>query len=111
MRYTIKYAYLKSRHKLRDVSQVIESSCEICNKNIEVKLRFSCYGKGSVERAKGHFHHKKKENKYDNLQLVCFTCHKRLHDLGLIQRWLKKIGKRFDELPDCTNLKPMKKGW
>jgi hypothetical protein len=85
-----------------------EAKCEFCRKNICGKIRISKNNKAwELMVDSGQFHHKDgnpQNNTLSNIWLLCDVCHKRLHDWGVIQRWLEKINKTPEDLPDCTSL-------
>lgn len=103
-----KETYLKRRYKLEKVYGKYEiiTHCEMCEKEMPLTYRISkylvCYGIA----VSGEFHHDGKGGKGE-LHLYCYTCHKRIHGWGVIQRWLKKIGKNIDDLPDASKTNPM----
>jgi len=83
-----------------------ETACEFCGKKLQGSLRVSKNGRAyQVSCRGGEFHH----DAQGNLHLYCYECHKRIHDWGVIQRWLNKIGKTVDDLPDASKLRPMMK--
>jgi len=101
-----KYLYLKKIGLKFTVGvNTFVCSCELCGSKLKGSLRVSKKGIGYNVVCNGEFHHDEK----GELHLYCRTCHKRIHDWGVIQRWLKKIGKTVDDLPDASKLKPMKR--
>jgi len=115
MELKLKYIYLHTKFEVKDLDCVFEVNCEYCNRKIKGEITFWKTGNVAKLIHDGAFHHKdgdKTNNHIDNIILLCWTCHKRLHQLGVILRWLKKIGKTIDSIPNAINLKPMlKKGW
>lgn len=86
----------------------IEEKCELSNHKILVRFVISKYGNPYNFRTEGgQFHHDQNEE----LHLLCTECHKRLHDFGIIQRWLDRIKKKVEDLPDCRKLKVWGKVW
>jgi len=84
------------------------AKCGFCGKKIEGTIRISKYNNAWQVNVNGQFHHldgNRDNNDPENLVLLCYTCHKRFHQWGVIQRWLKKCGKTVDDLPDCSSLK------
>ena len=106
-----KEACLRKRYKLEEVYGKYETitHCEICEKKLPASYRISKNMVFWELKVPGEFHH---DNK-NELHLYCYNCHKRIHDWGLIQRWLKKIGKTVDDLPDASETSPMMRryGW
>lgn len=102
---------LKERYKLEEVHGAYEiiTHCEMCEKKMPMTYRISkslnCYG----IKVPGEFHHDGKRE----LHLYCRNCHKRIHSWGVIQRWLMKIGKKVNDLPDASKTKAMmdRRGW
>jgi len=98
---------LKKRYKLEEVYGIYEiiAHCELCEKKMPMTYRISkslsCY----EIKVPGEFHHDGKRE----LHLYCRKCHKRIHDWGVIQRWLMKIGKTVDDLPDASKTNAMYK--
>ena len=107
-----KQTYLEQRLKLRfsQGENSFEAPCQFCGKKLKGKLTISRFGSASnIHIDNGTFHHQDgnhKNNNPENLILLCYTCHKRFHDWGVIQRWLRKMGKTVSDLPDCSQLKP-----
>jgi len=94
----------------------INIKCELCSKSLYVDVKVYRTGNGQTLRGSVVIHHidgDRDNNDVNNIMLLCETCHRMLHELGVIQRWLDRIGKKIDELPDCRNLKPLAKryGW
>jgi len=102
-----KEACLRKRYKLAEVygSYEIVTHCEICEEELPTSYRISKYLNFWGLSVPGEFHHDGK----GELHLYCHTCHKRIHDWGQIQRWLMKIGKSVDDLPDSSETKSMMK--
>ena len=102
-----KETYLRSHYKISEVYGRYEiiTHCEVCEKEMPMTYRISknlnCY----EIKVPGEFHHDGKSE----LHLYCLTCHRRIHDWGQIQRWLMKIGKTVDDLPDASKTKSMMK--
>jgi len=101
-----KYLYLKKIGlKFTEGFNVFVGSCELCGAKLKGSLIVSKNGIGYNVKCEGEFHH----DENGELHLYCRTCHKRIHDWGVIQRWLKRIGKTVDDLPDASRLKPMRR--
>lgn len=101
-----KHQYLLSRGlKLSKGINKFELTCEICESMLTGQLTISKYGRAYGISVAGEFHHDAERK----MHLLCDECHNRIHDWGVIQRWLKKIGKRVEDLPDATGLQPMRK--
>ncbi len=73
--------------------------CELCERKIFLEIS----GTTIVRPHKAEYHHD--QNRV--LHLYCYECHKRIHDWGVIQKWLKKINKTVDDLPDSIGLNPI----
>lgn len=99
--------YLKNKLKLKMEygSYEVDFPCELCSKLLHLNYRISKKHNVSRIKVKGEFHHDAK----DKLHLLCYECHKRIHDWGLIQRWLKKIGKTVDDLPNAIELSTIRR--
>lgn len=85
-------------------------NCELCNNPLKCSLHISKKGLAwGITAGIGEFHHDAK----GKLHLYCRDCHIKLHDWGVLQRWLKRINKKPEELPDCIELKAVIKysGW
>ena len=111
-----KYQYLKQKFDLGELplgKHEFPILCEFCQRKVTCAVQIGRNGRCVYLWAL--IHHKdgnKENNDPSNFQLSCYECHKRFHDWGIIQRWLKKIGKKVEDLPDSTNLKAMwKSGW
>jgi len=106
-----KHECLKKRYRLEQVYGNYETitHCEICEEELPTSYRISKSLNFWGLKVPGEFHHDENQE----LHLYCYTCHKRIHDWGLIQRWLMKIGKTVDDLPDASKTSPMmrKYGW
>ena len=76
-------------------------NCELCG----TKLILNVSGLTSLSVSKGEFHH----DQNGVLHLYCYYCHRRIHDWGTIQRWLEKIDKTVEALPDSIGTKSMRK--
>lgn len=104
-----KYVFLQNRYKLKFEKGQNKFSipCEFCNKTLEGSLRVSKKGfPYEISCPKAQFHHD--ENR--TLHFLCYECHKRIYEWGVIQRWLKKIGKTIDEIPDASKLQAIMRG-
>jgi len=102
--YMVEKVHLKFQQGLNEFVAL----CEFCNCKLEGSLRLSRFGNAYAITTGGEFHH----DAEGKLHLYCRLCHKRIHDWGVIQRWLKKVGKTVDDLPDASKLQPiMKTGW
>lgn len=99
--------YLKGRFNLKTEYGSYEADvpCEICEKKLGLKYRISRKRNIYEIKVNGEFHHDTKEE----LHLLCYECHKRIHDWGLIQRWLKKMGKTVEDLPDAIGLSAIRR--
>ena len=104
-----KYAYLKKlKLKFQKGHNEFVAACEFCGCKLEGSLRVSKFGNAYKIVTAGHFHH----DQENNLHLYCVECHKRIHDWGVIQRWLRKVDKTVKDLPDSIGLAAWRKyGW
>ena len=88
----------------------ITIKCELCSEPLTVELEVYRTGNGKTIRGSVVIHHidgDRDNNDPSNIMLLCDRCHRMLHLLGEIQRWLDKIGKKIEDLPDCRKLKPL----
>ena len=104
-----KYEYLKERFnlKLKPIRgiQEFEVNCEFCSKRVSCKAGLTKTGNASNITLDGTFHHKDGDaynNTQDNILVLCRNCRKHFQYWGMVQRYLKKIGRRIEDLPDCT---------
>ena len=106
----MKYAYLKERFNLNPVvgSQEFEVECEFCRKKINGEGNISRTGNpNTVTLYDGMFHHKDgnaHNNSKDNIQVLCSKCRKHFQYWGMVQRYLKNIGRKQEDLPDCSEV-------
>ena len=107
-----KYLHLKEKFGLDFPlgSHSFEVVCEFCGRRLSGAVRISKNNTAwQISLNGGEFHHRDgntQNNSVENVQILCYTCHKRFHDWGVICRWLKKIGKTVHDLPDASNLPP-----
>ncbi len=88
----------------------IQVACEMCRVDLNAEIRVYRTGNGTILKSEFVLHHadgNKENNDPNNIMILCEKCHRMLHLLGEIQRWMDKIGKTYDELPDCRGLKPL----
>jgi len=88
----------------------ITVECELCKTKLSVHVEVYRTGNGQVLGSDMVLHHidgDKENNNPENIMILCETCHRMLHNWGEIQRWLDKIGKKVEDLPDCRKLKPL----
>ncbi len=99
----LKYEYLLERGlKFVQGKNEFVIGCEFCEKLLKGRITISKKGSGYDLSVEGEFHHDQKEI----LHLYCGECHKRIHDWGIIQRWLKRAGKSVEDLPDSIGIPP-----
>jgi len=100
-----KYLYLKEKFGLNFPlgNHSFEVNCEFCGKKLRGNVTISKNNTAwQISLDRGEFHHKDgntKNNDVENVQILCYTCHKRLHNWRTICKWLKKIGKTVQDLP------------
>jgi len=106
----MKYEYLKERFNLVPTIgiQKLELACEFCGKRITGEAKISKTGNpGLVTLFDGMFHHKDgnaHNNSRDNIEVLCYQCRKHLQYWGMVQRYLKKIERNQEDLPDCSGV-------
>jgi len=106
----MKYDYLKKRFSINPMigKQEFKVRCEFCEKDIVVEANISRSGNPSgLMLLKGIFHHKDgnaENNSYDNIQVLCGNCRKHFQYWGMVQRYLKKISRTQEDLPDCSGI-------
>lgn len=112
----MKYEYLKERFNLESPKgeSEFEVACEFCQRKILGKAKL--FGTGnpeSISLDKGMFHHKdgnSQNNSHNNIQILCHQCRKHFQYLGKVQRYLQKIGRKVEDLPDCTKVPDVYQG-
>ena len=107
-----RYQILKAKLNLNLSPGVhrINLKCELCSTSLYVDVKVYRTGYGQTLRGSVVIHHidgDRNNNDPSNIMLLCDKCHRMLHLLGEIQRWLDKIGKKIEDLPDCRKLKPL----
>jgi len=98
------------RKKFRRGRNDFTELCDLCGKELEGWFLISKNGIAYKYKFSGEFHHKdgdKNNNDPGNFMFLCERCHKRLHDWGMVKRWLRKIGKSVEDLPKA-DLNPYK---
>ncbi len=106
----MKYEYLKKRFNIAPLIGVheFEVRCEFCGKRIIGEVNISRSGNpNTITLYDGMFHHKDgnaQNNSKDNILVLCNKCRKHFQYWGMMQRYLKKIGRKQEDLPDCSNV-------
>ena len=110
----MKYAYLEKRFiipELQPGNHTFRVECELCSKTQTVEIY--CTGNFRVQKLQtnGHFHHKDgnpKHDEIDNIRFLCKRCHRLLHRLGQVLRWLEEINKAISDFPEAKDLKSIR---
>jgi len=88
--------------------QEFKIPCEYCGRKITYEATISKDGNPyATSIIDGTFHHldgDSENNSHENLLLVCIPCRKHFQYWGMVQRYIKKIGKRIEDLPDCNGV-------
>jgi hypothetical protein len=105
-----KSEYIKMRYgEFEKGNHNITLKCEFCGKEFSIEITVSRSGKIYLPSyIDGAFHEWERDYRPESLQFLCSNCHRRIHEWGLIQRWLVKIGKKVSDLPDARKLKSIR---
>lgn len=109
----MKFAYLEKRFEisLKPGLHPVKMFCELCNKTVSGEIYCTANFKPSKVLTDGHFHHKDGDRNHDeltNMIFLCKRCHKKLHKLGEVLRWLKEIHKTISDFPEAIKLKSIR---
>ena len=107
----IKKHYPRYKYPISKTTMV-NVKCEFCEEKSKVYVTLTKNDEPSRFVADDiKFHHKdgnSKNNDAKNIQLLCSVCHRRFYEWGGIRKWLKKIGKTKDNLPDVDLKEPIR---
>lgn len=109
-----KYVYLQKIYGFNFTSgrHKFEVKCSLCHRTLYGDVYITRNGRAQeLSIFDGNFHHDDGDannDSFENIVLVCLQCHRRLHQLGEVLKWLKEINKKVEDFPNAIKLEAIR---